>query len=104
MARTTIRQIINNGFEVITQWWNEIDPQLQAAYEAGKITVGERYFVYAMYTNYYYDRFQALTERIAKSKTGVPSDIAIKWEWNYLVEQLVEFNAKCLARLAGEGM
>ena len=103
MARTTIRQIINKGFEVRAQWWNEINPQLQAAYEAGKITAGERYFVYAMYTDYHYNRFQELTERIAKSKTGVPSDIATKWEWNYLVEKLVEFNAKCLARLAEEG-
>ena len=104
MARTTIRQIINKGFEVTTQWWKEIDPQLQAAYEAGKITAGERWYVYAMYRDYHYDRFQALMERIAKSKTGVPSDIATKWEWNYLVEKLVEFNAKCLARLAEEGM
>lgn len=104
MARTTIRQIINKGFEVSTQWWDEIEPQLQASYEAGKITAGERYYVYAMYEDYHYNRFQALTERIAKSKTGVPSDIATKWEWNYLVEKLVEFNAKCLERLAEEGM
>ena len=100
MARTTIRQIINKGFEVSRQWWDEIDPQLQAAYEADKITAGELYFVYAMYSDYHYNRFNELLDRIAKSKTGVPSDIATKWEWNYLVEQLVEFNAKCLKRLA----
>ena len=103
VARTTIRQIINKGFEVKTQWWNEINPQLQAAYEAGKITAGELYYVYAMNADYHYKRFQVLLDRVAKSKTRVPSDIATKLEWNYLVEKLVAFNAKCLARLAEEG-
>ena len=103
MERTTIRQIINKGYEVIAQWWNEIAPRLQAACAAGKITAEECYFVYTLYRDYHYTRFQMLTEQLAKSKTGVPSDIATKREWNYLVEQLVKFNAKCLARLAEEG-
>ena len=103
MARTTISQIIDEGFETSQRWFDEIRPRLQKAYDDGKITWGEYCYIYNMCNDYHHERFFELIDRLNKSKNHIPSDIAKMWDWSYYVDQMKKLNEKCFVRLEEVG-